>query len=159
MKRILFVCLGNIVRSPLAENIFRHLASEAGVGDRFEVDSAGIGGWHVGERPDPRMRQVAAKKGMVYDGEARQIDRRDLERFDLIVAMDTDNRQDLLDMTSTPEQRRRICLLREYDSQGDVNASVPDPYYGGMDGFENVYAIIQRSVQCLFDTLQTEQNA
>lgn len=157
MKRILFVCLGNIVRSPLAENMFRSLASEAGASDRFEVDSAGIGGWHVGEKPDPRMRQVAARKGLVYNGTARQIDRGDFDRFDLIVAMDTDNRQDLLRLARTPEQRQRICLLREYDPLGGANASVPDPYYGGMDGFENVFEIVQRSVRHLFDALQTSQ--
>lgn len=159
MKKILFVCLGNIVRSPLAENLFRHLAAKAGVGEQFELDSAGIGNWHVGEHPDPRMRQVAAGHGLVYDGSARQVTPRDLDRFDLILAMDTENRQDLLTMARTPEHRRRIRLMRDFDPTSGANASVPDPYYGGMEGFENVYAIIERSARGLLDNLLSEKAA
>ena len=90
--RILFVCLGNIVRSPLAEHMFRHVAEEAGLSDKYELDSAGTSGYHVGERPDRRMRQVAAEFGLVYDGRARQFDRLDFERFDWIIPMDSSNR-------------------------------------------------------------------
>jgi protein-tyrosine phosphatase len=153
--QICFVCLGNIVRSPLGENMFKHLAQQAGVAHRYEVDSAGTGNWHVGETPDRRMRRVAAQHGLKYDGRARQFQPRDLDDFDLIVAMDAQNRVDLLRLTPTPEQAAKIRLMREFDPQGNPEAPVPDPYYGGMDGFEEVYQIVQRSCQGLLDALES----
>ncbi len=152
--RICFVCLGNIVRSPLAENLFIHLARQANVDDRYEVDSAGTGAWHVGEPPDGRMRQVAARRGLHYDGKARQFSRRDFDRFDLIIAMDQENRRDLLRLVPTPEQQAKIHLLREFDPDSEVQASVPDPYYGGMDGFEEVYDIVERACRGLLKALE-----
>lgn len=152
--RILFVCLGNIVRSPLAENVFRHLATQAGVAHAFELDSAGTGGWHTGESPDPRMRRVAAARGLVYDGNARQVSPHDFERFDWIIAMDQENRANLLYLARTPSEREKIHLLREYDPMGGPQAEVPDPYYGGIRGFEEVYDIVERACKGLFETLQ-----
>jgi len=156
-KRILFVCLGNIVRSPLAENLFLHLAERAGHGETYLADSAGTGGWYVGELPDARMRQVATQHGFHYTGHARQFNRMDFERFDLIIAMDRENKADLLDLARNDTERSKIHLLREYDPQGGSNAEVPDPYYGGMDGFERVYQIIERSCQGLLDALEEER--
>jgi protein-tyrosine phosphatase len=153
-KRIVFVCLGNIVRSPLAENMFRHLAKERGVEDRYEVDSAGTGSWHVGERPDRRMRRVAAQRGLQYDGRARQFSRKDFQRFDLIIAMDTNNRENLMSLAQSEEDREKIHLLREFDDQSGSEASVPDPYYGGIEGFERTYDIVERSCETLLDTLE-----
>ncbi len=153
-QRILFVCLGNIVRSPLAENLFRHLAQQAGVGDRYEVDSAGTGSWHVGEPPDPRMQRVAARHGLHYDGRARQFTRQDFERFDVILAMDGDNRAYLLSKARTAGQAAKIHLLREFDPQGGPAAPVPDPYYGGRDGFEEVYRIVERACRGLLEHLE-----
>ena len=153
-KRILFVCLGNIVRSPLAENLFLHLAANAGFGDRYTADSAGTGGWHAGEQPDARMRQVALQHGFRYSGRARQFVRQDFDRFDLIIAMDRENRADLLDLSRNEEDRSKIYLLREFDPQAGPNPEVPDPYYGGLDGFEMVYQIIERSCQGLLKTLE-----
>ncbi|RMF50729.1 MAG: low molecular weight phosphotyrosine protein phosphatase [Anaerolineae bacterium] len=153
-QRILFVCLGNIVRSPLAENMFRHLAQQAGVQEHYEVDSAGTGSWHVGEPPDPRMVRVAARHGLRYDGRARQFTRQDFERFDLIIAMDGDNRAHLLSKARTAEQADKVHLLREFDPHGGANAPVPDPYYGGQDGFEEVYRIVERSCQGLLSHLE-----
>ena len=152
--RILFVCLGNIVRSPLAENMFRHLASQAGVGDQYEADSAGIGAWHVGESPDERMRHVAAGRGLLYDGSARQFSPRDFDRFDLIIAMDQDNRANLLYQARSQADREKIRLMREFDSLGMPQAEVPDPYYGGLRGFEEVYDIVERSCKGLLEVLQ-----
>ena len=151
--RICFVCLGNIVRSPLAENMFLYLVDEAGMEGKYIVDSAGTGGWHVGEAPDPRMRKVAAAHGMSYNGRARQFQRGDFDRFDLIIAMDSENRDDLYYMTRSTEHRQKIHLLREFDPQGGTNASVPDPYYGGMDGFEEVYQVVERSCRGLLTAL------
>ena len=152
-KRICFVCLGNIVRSPLAENMFRRLAEQSGQGQRFEVDSAGTGSWHLGEQPDERMRRVAERHGWKYSGQARQVRPADLDAFDLIVAMDQENRSNLLSMAKTPAQQAKIRLLREFDPQGGPDSDVPDPYYGGSDGFELVYQIVERSTQGLLQAL------
>jgi protein-tyrosine phosphatase len=153
-KRICFICLGNIIRSPLAENLFKHLASQAGAGEKYEVSSAGMDDWHVGEPPDDRMRRVAARRGLVYNGRARQFQRRDFDRYDLIVAMDLENRKALLDLARSDQDREKIHLLREYDPHGGPNIPVPDPYYGGPSGFDEVYTVIERSVRGLFENLE-----
>lgn len=154
VTRICFVCLGNIVRSPLAENLFLHIAEQESDGQRYDVDSAGTGAWHVGESPDPRMRRVAARHGLRYDGKARQFQKRDFDRFDMILAMDTHNRSDLMNMANNPEHRNKIRLLREFDPLGGGGVSVPDPYYGGIDGFEEVYQVIERSCRGLLNELK-----
>ena len=155
--RICFVCLGNIVRSPLGENMFKYLAQQAGVADRYEVDSAGTGSWHVGDSPDPRMRRVAAQHGLKYDGRARKFTQNDFDKFDLIIAMDTENRTNLRRLGRSTQDTAKIHLMREFDPQPDPNPSVPDPYYGGIDGFEKVYKIIERSCQGLLDALESGQ--
>ncbi len=155
-KRICFVCLGNIVRSPLAENLFRYLAEQAGVVDKFEVDSAGTGAWHVGEPPDSRMRRVAASHGLKYSGRARQIRPEDLDHFDIIIAMDRQNLVDLARIARSPESARKIRLLREFDPDSQPQAGVPDPYYGGIDGFEEVYQIVERSTSNLLNALLSD---
>lgn len=157
--RLCFVCLGNIVRSPLAEHLFLRLAKQRGVDHKFEVDSAGMDSWHVGEPPDSRMRRVAATHGLRYDGLARQFRKDELDYFDLIVAMDLENMADLKSMARKPEQQAKIHLLREFDPQGNQNAVVPDPYYGGIHGFEEVYRIVERSVEGLLKELENNKNA
>ena len=152
--RICFVCLGNIVRSPLAENMFRSLVEEAGVGGRYEVASAGTSGWHLDEPPDARMRKVAAARGLTYTGRARRFIREDFNRFDLIVAMDSSNREDLLDLAPDAQARAKVRLLREFDPHGGPDVPVPDPYYGGIDGFEEVYQIVERSCRGLLEALK-----
>ena len=152
--RICFVCLGNIVRSPLAENMFRHLAEGAKLGHKYEVDSAGTSGWHVGEQPDRRMRRVAAGHGFKYSGRGRQFMPSDFETFDLVVAMDSDNHSNLSRLARTKEELAKIHLMREFDPQGNPTAPVPDPYYGGIDGFEEVFQIVKRSCQGLLDALE-----
>lgn len=152
--RILFVCLGNIVRSPLAENLFRHQAREAGLEGKYQADSAGTSGWHVGEPPDPRMRQVAARYGFEYSGRARQVKADDFEKFDWIIAMDSSNRTALQKMAKNQAQKGKIRLLREFDAHADPEDPVPDPYYGGIDGFEEVFRIVQRSTRGLLEALE-----
>jgi len=154
LTRICFVCLGNIVRSPLAENMFRHLADRADVSSRYEVDSAGTSRWHIGERPDARMREVAARHGFQYDGRARQITKEDLEYFDLLIAMDASNKEDLYQLAQNAEQKRKIRMLREFDPEGKPDAPVPDPYYGGIEGFERVFQVIKRSCQGLLEAIE-----
>ena len=155
-KRILFVCLGNIVRSPLAEHLFMHLAKEAGVAERYETDSAGTGAYHVGESPDSRMRSTAARRGLHYDGSARQFSSLDFDRFDLIIPMDMSNRNAILALAPDGEQREKIHLMREFDPQGGPQAAVPDPYYGGNRGFEEAYDLIERSCRGLLEKLERD---
>ena len=156
--RVCFVCLGNIVRSPLAEHLFLHKARQKGLADQVEAASAGTSSWHVGEAPDARMRQVAARHGLVYDGRARQFKPSDFERYDWIVAMDADNRKHLVSLARNQADREKIRLLREFDPSGGPKAAVPDPYYGGIDGFEEVYRIVERSVEGLLETLKLDQS-
>ncbi len=157
--RIVFVCLGNIVRSPLAENMFRHLAEETGASREYQLDSAGTGAYHVGEAPDSRMRRVAAQRGLKYSGRARQFKRADFDRFDLIIAMDRSNRSNLQRLARTEAEREKIRLMREFDPSSSPQADVPDPYYGGMRGFEDVYDIVARACQGLLETLESGELA
>lgn len=141
---ILFVCLGNICRSPLAEGIFRSLVEQAGLSHRFEIDSAGTGAWHVGEPPDARAAMVASRHGVPLECKARQITGEDFARFDYIIAMDRENLRSLERMAASAGSEAEIRLLREFDPERDGD-EVPDPYYGGASGFETVYDIVSRS--------------
>ena len=149
---VLFVCLGNICRSPLAEGVFQHLVDEAGASDRFEIDSAGTGAWHVGERPDARAEMVASQHGVHLDSRARQVTNEDLTQFDYIIAMDRENLRKLERMAGATGSEAHISLLRDFDEDGDGD-EVPDPYYGGASGFEVVYEMVHRSCQRLLDKL------
>jgi protein-tyrosine phosphatase len=151
---VLFVCLGNICRSPLAEGVFRSLVSARELDDRFTIDSAGTGGWHVGQAPDPRSTDVAAAHGIDLTGSARRIEQADLDRFDVILAMDRENLRHLERMAATGAHAR-IHLLRDFDSEGEGD-EVPDPYYGGPDGFETVYQMVHRSCTALLEELRPD---
>jgi protein-tyrosine phosphatase len=153
VRRLLFVCLGNIIRSPLAEQLFIDLAHQAGVAKNYTVDSAGTGDWHTGESPDPRMVETAKKHELALGGTARQVRPNDLDRFDLILAMDQSNRADLLKLARMPAQQPKIRMLREFDPQRD-DLDVPDPWYGGQSDFEQTYQIIERSVRGLLEALE-----
>jgi len=155
---VLFVCLGNICRSPLAEGIFAHLAASRGIGDRFRVDSAGTAAYHTGERPDSRSIAVASNRGVQLDGVARQVTHDDLADFDMIVAMDRSNRRSLerLRDYGAHNGRAEIVMMRDYDPERG-NQDVPDPYYGGRGGFERVYRILERCCDRLLDTLTDKQ--
>ncbi len=152
--RVLFVCLGNIVRSPLAETLFRLQVGQAGLGEKYEIDSAGTAAYHVGERPDARMRQVAAEHAVKHDGRARQVREEDFEDFDLIIAMDASNKSNLEKLTQSPQQVKKIHMMREFDPQVESDLDVPDPYYGGMNGFEFVFQMIERSTQELLRQME-----
>lgn len=155
--KILFVCVGNIVRSPLAENLFRHLANQAGVDQKYQVDSAGTSAWHIGEPPDRRMRRVAASHGFNYNGRARQVTPQDFDDFDLIIAMDPSNLKSLRALAKKSEHLEKIHLLRSFDPEGDDNAIVPDPYYGGIEDFHEVYRIVEQAAKGLLDSLEAEK--
>lgn len=153
-RKLLFVCLGNIVRSPLAEHMFATLVREAGLTAEYEVDSAGTAGYHVGDSPDARMRQVAAEFGLIYNGASRQFKREDFDRFDFIIVMDTSNKENVLRLAEDDADRNRVYLIREFDDQAAPEASVPDPYYGGIDGFYQTYEIVKRAATGLLAALQ-----
>lgn len=150
---VLFVCLGNICRSPLAEGIFAALAEERGLDGQFHVDSAGTAAYHSGEPPDSRSTAVAAAHGIRLTGLARQVTPRDLERFDIVVAMDRSNQRSLERLhRRVRDGRAEIVMMRDYEP-GARDPDVPDPYYGGPDGFERVYRILERACNGLLDEL------
>jgi protein-tyrosine phosphatase len=153
---VLFVCLGNICRSPLAEGVFRHILDEDGLSDRFRVDSAGTGSWHVGESPDHRSVRCAATHGVTLTGHARQVQPEDFRRFGYIVAMDQSNLSHLEVYRDGVGGDAVLYMLREFDPEGGPGAEVPDPYYGGPNGFEEVYGIIDRSCRQLLDHILEE---
>lgn len=154
---ICFVCLGNVIRSPLAEHLFKRVAEEADRKNKYSVSSAGTDSWHVGESPDPRMRRVAATHGVHYDGSARQLRSSDLETNDLLLVMDQEVLRDVLRIAHSQEQKRKVHLLREFDPSSSPDAAVPDPYYGNIYDFEETYQIIERSVRGLFEALEAGQ--
>jgi len=139
--RILFVCLGNICRSPMADALLRHKLAERDLADAFEVDSAGTGAWHAGEHPDPRTQDTLRAHGVPVVGRARQVVTQDFERFDAILAMDRSNLAKLGRMA--PQQHaHKLALTLEPTTGGEV----PDPYYGDGDGFERVYRLLDESL-------------
>jgi protein-tyrosine phosphatase len=151
---VLFVCLGNICRSPLAEGVFRHLVSEAGLEDRFVIDSAGTSSYHEGDPPDSRASAVAHARGIQLTGRARQLKRTDLDRFDYVILMDAENRQAAERLARRDAPRAVMQLLREFDPHADGDLDVPDPYYGGPRGFEKVHDIVERSCRGLLEQLR-----
>ena len=151
---VLFVCLGNICRSPLAEGVFRALVSEAGLAHRFAIDSAGTFGWHEGDAPDARTRAVARRRGIELAGVSRRVTASDLERFHHVVAMDGDNLRELRKLAKRAAPGADIGLLRDFDPLADGRRDVPDPYYGGEDGFVEVHDIVERSCRALLAELR-----
>jgi protein-tyrosine phosphatase len=149
--RVLFVCHGNICRSPLAEAVFRRLAADAGVADRFEIDSAGISGYHEGESPDPRSHAEAKRRGILLQHSARRMRRRDADEFDIVLVMDREN------LAAVPRGRAETALLRSFDPTSDEGQEVPDPYYGGPDGFAVVHDMVERACRGLLGHLVRQQ--
>ena len=151
-KRILFVCLGNICRSPLAHGVFEHQVAEAGLSDSFEADSAGTAAWHIGRPPDARSVSVAARRGIdLTTQRARQVTQEDFARFDLILAMDMANHQALLEIA--PDELVHKVQMFLGNATGDTAGEVPDPYYGGDDGFEQVLDLVEDGSRTLLARL------
>ncbi len=151
--RVLFVCLGNICRSPTAEGVFAHLVQQAGLQDRVEVDSAGTGDWHVGERPDPRTRAAAARRGYRLESRARQVRSEDLDAFDYVLAMDEANLRALRRLRRGEPARATVGKLLDFHPEAR-GQDVPDPYYGGEDGFETVLSLCERACEELLEHIR-----
>lgn len=153
MHRVCFVCLGNICRSPTAEGVFIERARARGWLDRLEIDSAGTGDWHVGERADARARATAEARGLTLPSISRQWQPVDFDRFDMVVAMDHKNRRDLQALARDDAAAHKIVLFRRFDPQASDDAEVPDPYFGGDQGFEDVFDMCTRAAEGLLDEL------
>jgi protein-tyrosine phosphatase len=154
MTRLLFICAGNICRSPTAEGVMRSLVRAAGVEDEIEIDSAGTGGWHAGDPPDARATAAAKLRGLTLEGGARQVTQDDFEHYDLLLAADRENVRDLLAIAPSEEAARKVHLLREYDPEASGDLDVPDPYYGGGDGFERVLDLVEAACRGLLDEVR-----
>lgn len=150
MKSILFVCMGNICRSPAAEGVFRNMVSNADREAEFEIDSAGTIGYHSGDRADSRMRAAASQRGYVLESRARRLEQSDFDEFDLIVAMDNDNYRDIRDRRQ--EQGAAVVRMCDYCTVRR-ESEVPDPYYGGPSGFEDVLDILEDACSGLLEQL------
>jgi protein-tyrosine phosphatase len=157
--RICFVCAGNICRSPTAEAIMRRLIEQRGLSDRILVESAGTGGWHVGDHADARAREAGRSRGYALDRRAQQFKRAFFDRFDYVLAADNANQSHLLSLAPHDDAARRVHLLREFDSQSPEGAEVPDPYYGGPAGFEEVLDICEAACRGLLEHLARELEA
>ena len=150
---ILLVCLGNICRSPAAQAVMQRLVDERGLADRFYIDSAGIGGWHIGDLPDKRMRVHARPRGYELTHLARRVQASDFEDFDLIIGMDAANVDDLRSMAATIEQQDKVVMMGEYIRQYPNYDYVPDPYYEGSEGFELVLDLLEDACDNLLDQI------
>lgn len=145
--KVLMVCLGNICRSPLAQGILEHKVRQAGLD--WQVDSAGTGAWHVGQRPDRRSCEVAHKYGIdITTQAARKIDRADLQAFDIVYCMDASNYNDVIALCRTQDEEKKVKLIMN-EADPKKNISVPDPYFGGPDGFESVYLMLDRACEAV----------
>lgn len=153
--RILFVCLGNICRSPAAEGVMKAIVAAEGAESRFEIDSAGTGSYHIGDQPDRRMRVHARRRGLELDHICRQVRESDFDNFDLIIGMDASNIANLRRIAPTPEAERKIHSMGEWIGIGGGHYDyVPDPYYEGAEGFELVLDLLDDGCRRLYDSLK-----
>jgi protein-tyrosine phosphatase len=166
----MFVCTGNICRSPLAHRVLERDLSDRGLSDTVSVESSGIGGWHVGEDADARMRRTAGRHGVTLHHPARRLSQRDLERYTLIFAMARGHYRDIRSMIGNPEsdgihvptERGALYLFRQFDPALGADLpiaareaeDVPDPYYGGPEGFEDVFAMVERTTATIADHIR-----
>jgi protein-tyrosine phosphatase len=154
--RVCFVCLGNICRSPTAEAVMRHLVKQEGLARRVAVSSAGTGDWHVGDSRDRRSRAVGAARGIPLEGVARQFVSGSFDGCDYVLAMDRSNRDELMRLARTEADKKKVRLLRSFDPDAPRDAEVPDPYYGGASGFEDVFDMCESACRGLIEHLRQQ---
>lgn len=154
--RVCFVCMGNICRSPIAEAVMRHLVREAGLSAEIDVDSAGTSGWHIGEPPDQRAVDAAAKVGVRMAHRGRQFTRADFDRFDLVLVMDLENRTELLRLAPNGDEAAKVRLLRSFDPDAQSAIEIADPYYGSTQDFDHVVSEVEASCRGLLDHIRKE---
>jgi len=152
MVTVLFVCLGNICRSPLAEGVFKNVVRNRGLSHQITCDSAGTSSWHVGEIPDPRSIEIASDNGIDLDHYGRQVDQGDFSRFDYIIAMDENNRFDLEAVERRSGGKAKLIKMMDFDDNRS-GKDVPDPYYGGQGGFQRVFDMLEESCNNFVDYL------
>ena len=156
MVQVCFVCLGNICRSPTAEAVFQHQVEQAGLGDIIAVDSAGTSGFHTGELADARSRAEAERRGVPLHSRSRQFVSGDFRRFDYVIAMDGANLRDLAALKGAASYGGVLATLRSFDPDSPPDAPVPDPYYGGPDGFAMVYDLVDVACRGLLDRVRAD---
>ena len=150
-----FVCLGNICRSPLAQGLFQDLVNREKLDQKIFISSAGTGNWHIGNLPDERMRQTAHFKGINLESRAQQFQSNDFNRFNLVLAMDQSNLARLSEIAPSTLQKNKLMLFRSFDPESNEDQDVPDPYYGGTKGFEEVYSMVKRTCPPLLDYIKS----
>lgn len=155
--KLLFVCLGNICRSPAAENIMNHLIEKSNLSEHIVCDSAGTGGYHIGSPPDSRMTYAAKMREINLQGAARQFQVEDFDRFDLILTMDRENYRDVLSLDTAGKYGKKVRLMCDFCRYFDVQ-EVPDPYYGGKDGFDYVIEILLDACEGLLEYILSQKN-
>jgi protein-tyrosine phosphatase len=154
--RLLFVCLGNICRSPMAEGVFRRIAEEEGVLHLFDIDSAGLGHWHIGQAPDTRAQKAARGRGIDISGQsARQVKHGDFARFDLLLAMDEGNLQELVQLAPAGA-RHKVRRFLDFAPKARTK-DVPDPFFGGPEGFDHALDLIEQAARGLLASLAADQ--
>jgi len=145
IAEISFVCLGNICRSPLAQGVFQDLVNREKLDKKIFISSAGTGNWHIGSLPDERMRQIALSNGIKLESRAQQFQSKDFNQFNLVLAMDHSNLARLKEIAPSNLSPDKLMLFRSFDPENNEDQDVPDPYYGGSKGFEEVYCMVERT--------------
>ncbi len=154
--QVCFVCLGNICRSPTAEGVMQRIVDDSGLGDKIRIDSAGTAAYHVGERADKRSREAARSRGIALESRGRQFLTEDFERFDYVLAMDKSNLMDLKALKGATDHSGHLGLLRAFDAIAPPEAEVPDPYYGGDSGFEDVLDLCEAACRGLLERIRED---
>ena len=155
-KKLLFICLGNICRSPAAEGVMKSIVERHGMEDRFYIDSAGIGGWHVGDLPDIRMRREGARRGYNFNSRARQFTPEDFNRFDILLVMDSENWHDVRRRCPDMSKLDKLQILADYMTRHPNVRFIPDPYYGNENDFRYALDLIEDACEGLFSSLKRE---